>query len=152
MVAPRDLQSTPKPGYRTMTLSTKDAWPLLKITFSEWSEDKVPQLGAALAFYTALSIAPLLVIVLALVAYVYGDAAAVQKEIDAQMESMVGKQGADALADMVASANKPAQGIVATVLSVITLLFAPQASLASCRVRSIRFGKSSQSLGGASGV
>jgi membrane protein len=106
-----------------MKLGAGNLWPLLRQTFSDWSEDKVPQLGAALAFYTALSIAPLLVIVLAVVGYFYGDSAAVQKEMNAQMQSMVGSEGAQALSDMVESANKPTQGIVATVLSVITLVF-----------------------------
>lgn len=106
-----------------MALGPKNIWSLLKQTFSDWSEDKVPQLGAALAFYTALSIAPLLVLLLAIVGYFYGDAAAVQREITSQMQSMVGPDGAKALEDMLASANKPTQGVVATVLSVITLLF-----------------------------
>ena len=42
-----------------MKLNPSSIWRLLRQTFSEWSEDKAPQLGAALAFYTALSIAPL---------------------------------------------------------------------------------------------
>ena len=47
------------------------AWSLLRQTVSEWSEDKVPRLGAALAFYTALSIAPLLVLTLRIAAYFF---------------------------------------------------------------------------------
>jgi len=51
-------------------------WSLIKQTASEWMEDKVPELGAALAFYTALSIAPLLVISLGIAAAVFGEEAA----------------------------------------------------------------------------
>ena len=59
-----------------MKPTLQNSWSLLKQTFSEWSEDKVPQLGAALAFYTALSIAPLLVISLGVAALVFGQDAA----------------------------------------------------------------------------
>ena len=99
-----------------------NGWSLLKQTFAEWTEDKVPQLGAALAFYTALSIAPLLVISLAIAAMIFGEDAA-RGEIQHQMQSMVGDEGAKAIEEMIASANKPTTGTVATVLSVITLLF-----------------------------
>jgi membrane protein len=95
---------------------------LLIKTFSDWYNDKAPELGAALAFYTALSIAPLLVIVLTIAAFVFGQEAA-SGEIVSQMRSMVGEDGAKAISDMIANANKPTQGTVATVLSVITLLF-----------------------------
>src|SRR4051812_985394 len=52
------------------------AWQFAKLTYERWSRDNVPQLGASLAFYTALSIAPLLVISLAVGAFVFGDDAA----------------------------------------------------------------------------
>jgi membrane protein len=100
-----------------------NTWSLLGQTFSEWSEDKVPQLGAALAFYSALSIAPLLVIALGVAAMFFGEDAA-RGELDNQIQSMVGEEGGKAIQDMVANANKPTTGTIATVLSVITLLFA----------------------------
>jgi membrane protein len=100
----------------------KGAWNLLRKTFSDWSDDKAPQLGAALAFYTALSIAPLLVILLGVVALFFGQEAA-RGEIDQQMGAMVGAEGGKAIQAMVASANKPTAGAVATALSAITLLF-----------------------------
>lgn len=80
-------------------------WPLLKQTFSDWSEDKAPQLGASLAFYSALSIAPLLVIALAIAAAVVGDEAA-HGGVVGQLESLVGKQGGEAIESMLESANK----------------------------------------------
>lgn len=97
-------------------------WALITQTIQEWREDKVPQLGAALAFYTALSIAPLLVIALGVSGFFFGKEAA-SGEIRAQFESMVGDQGAKALEDIIASADKPTAGILATTLSIITLLF-----------------------------
>ncbi len=98
-----------------------DGWKLLKQTVSEWMEDKVPQLGAALAFYTALSIAPLLVISLGVAASVFGDEAA-RGEIQQQMQSLVGDEGAKAIEGMIANANKPTEGVVATSLSIVILL------------------------------
>lgn len=98
------------------------AWPLLKQTFSDWSEDNAQQLGASLAFYSALSIAPLLVIALGIAATVLGDDAA-RGGVVGQLESLVGKQGGEAIESMLESANKPGTGLIATILSSITLLF-----------------------------
>ena len=65
---------------------------LIRQTFSEWSEDKAPQLGAALAFYTTLSIAPLLVITLGVVAFFFGTEAA-GGQITQQLGALVGEAG-----------------------------------------------------------
>ncbi|MDB5338852.1 MAG: hypothetical protein JWN70_4471, partial [Planctomycetaceae bacterium] len=67
-----------------MSLNFNDSWQLLRQTFSDWNDDKVPRLGAALAFYTALSIAPLLVLSLRVAATVFGDEAA-RGEIERQV-------------------------------------------------------------------
>lgn len=103
-------------------LAPRDAWRLLRQTYDDWVEDKAPELGAALAFYTALSMAPLLVLTLAIVAYFFGDEAA-SGQLDRQVRGLVGEQGAEAVGDMIASADKPAQGVVAATLSFATLLF-----------------------------
>jgi membrane protein len=102
-------------------MALTDSWSMLKQTFAEWTEDKVPQLGAALAFYTALSIAPLLVISLAVAGMVFGKDAA-RGEIQQQLGSLVGSEGGKAIQQMIANADKPAEGTVATVLSVIILI------------------------------
>jgi membrane protein len=102
-------------------MALTDSWSMLKQTFAEWTEDKVPQLGAALAFYTALSIAPLLVISLAVAGIVFGKNAA-RGEIQQQLGSLVGSEGGKAIQQMIANADKPAEGTVATVLSVIILI------------------------------
>ena len=99
-----------------------NVWQLLKQTFTEWSEDKAPQLGASLAFYSALSIAPLLVIALAVAGLFLGESAA-RGQIVHELQSLVGPDGGKAIEDMLQSANKPTTGIVATILSVVTLLF-----------------------------
>jgi membrane protein len=103
-------------------VSARNIWSLLRQTFADWSEDKAPQLGASLAFYSALSIAPLLVLALAAAGAVF-DAEAARGRISDQMSQLVGKSGGEAIEDMIASADEPKSGTVATVLGVITLVF-----------------------------
>jgi len=100
-----------------------DWWLLLRETYSEWTENKAPRLGAALAFYTALSIAPLIVLSLRVAAAFFG-ADAAQGEIERQTQSMIGEQGSEAIQSIIKSSeeNKTAGGI-ATALSLVTLLF-----------------------------
>ena len=99
------------------------AWSLLKETFAAWSEDKVPRLGAALAYYTVFSLAPLLVIVVGVASFIFGNEAA-QGRVVEQLGSLVGEQGAQAIQGMLQSANEHKKtGIVATAIGVITLLF-----------------------------
>ena len=105
-----------------MKVGPSGVWRLIRQTFREWSEDKAPQLGAALAFYTALSIAPLLVITLGIVSFFFGNEAA-GGQITQQLGALVGEEGGNAIEDMITSANKPKEGAVATMLSVVTLLF-----------------------------
>src|SRR5215216_4886206 len=98
-------------NHTTMALFFSNSWSTLKQTFAEWSEDKVPQLGAALAFYTALSIAPLLVISLAVAGMFFGEDAA-RGEVQQQLGSLVGEEGSKAIQQMIANANKPTEGVV----------------------------------------
>lgn len=104
-----------------MSLPRRDVVGLLTQTVAEWNEDKVPRLGAALAFYTALSIAPLLVLSLRVAAVFFGEEAA-RGEIERQMQSMIGETGAEAIQAMLESANHPESGTIATVFSLITLI------------------------------
>src|SRR5262249_12468911 len=96
-------------------------WSLLKDAGSEWVEDKAPRLGAALAYYTIFSLAPLLVIIIAIAGWVFGQQA-VQGQLSEQIRGLVGAEGAQAVETMVAHANKPATGTIASVLGVIMLL------------------------------
>jgi len=105
----------------TMKTTIGEAWPVLKQTVSEWVDDKAPQLGAALAFYSILSLAPLLVIVITIAGAVFG-ADAAQSEIVAQMERLVGRDGAEAVEEMIAHAQQPETGVTASVVGVVTLL------------------------------
>ena len=98
-------------------------WQLLRKTASEWSEDKVPRLGAALAFYSVLSLAPLLLIAIAVASLVFGEQAA-SGQLDDQIEGMVGKEGAGAIQEMLKNAHKPGSGPIAALIGFGTLLFA----------------------------
>jgi membrane protein len=95
---------------------------LFKETYTDFVEDKAPRLGAALAYYTAFSLAPLLVIVIAIAAMVFGQEAA-QGQIVGTIQGFVGENGARAIQEMIAGASKHGSGITATIIGVITLLF-----------------------------
>jgi membrane protein len=95
---------------------------LLKLTYQGWKEDKASRLSAALAYYTVFSLAPLLVIVIAITG-LFWDESAVQSQVMNQVEGLVGAEGRTFVSDLVTSASSPARGIVATILGVITLLF-----------------------------
>jgi membrane protein len=95
---------------------------LLKLTYQGWKEDKASRLSAALAYYTVFSLAPLLVIVIAMTG-LFWDESAVQSQVLNQVEGLVGAEGRTFVSDLVTSASSPATGIIATILGVITLLF-----------------------------
>ena len=78
-------------------------------------------MGAALAYYTLFSIAPLLVIVIAIAGIVFG-AEAAQGAIVAQLDGLIGHEGAVAVQGLLKSASEPAQGVVATTLGAVTLM------------------------------
>ena len=95
---------------------------LLKETFAEWQKDRVPLLAASLAYYTVFSIAPLLLISIAIAGAFFGDDA-VRGEVFGQIHGLVGKEGAAAIQGMLQSTQKPnSGGFVTTIFSVITLL------------------------------
>jgi membrane protein len=93
---------------------------LLKATFDGWNEDKAPRLAAALAYYTAFSIAPLLVIVIAVAGLAFGEEAA-RGEIVLQIQNQVGADTAELIQTMIESARSESAGILATILGVATI-------------------------------
>jgi membrane protein len=104
-------------------MTPKEIFPILKKAGSDWMEDQAPTLGAALAYYTVFSLAPLLIIAIAIVGLVFGQEAA-QGQIFEQLRGLLGEASAKAMQDMVQNANaKPATGVVATLIGVVTLLF-----------------------------
>jgi membrane protein len=90
-------------------------------TVSAWLDDYAPSMGAALAYYTVFSIAPLLIIVIAVAGMVF-DREAVQGEIAAQLAGLIGREGAIAVQGLVKSASEPAQGTIAALTSIVLLV------------------------------
>lgn len=96
-------------------------WKVMKRAVSAWVEDYAPSMGAALSYYMLFSVAPLLVIVIAVAGFFFG-ADAVRGEISAQLSGLVGKEGATAIEQMLESANKPKEGAIAALVSVFVLV------------------------------
>lgn len=94
---------------------------VFKETFKEFGEDKVPRLGAALAYYTIFSIGPLLLIAVAMAGIFLGQEAA-QGQISAELGKLFGPQMAKSLEQMIQAAAKPKSGTIATIVGVITLM------------------------------
>ena len=95
----------------------------VKETFKEWQEDDALQLGAALAYYTIFSLAPLLVVVIGIAGLAFGREA-VAGRIDNQIDGLVGREGADAVQAMVASAGRSKSGgMIATIVGLAVTLF-----------------------------
>ena len=86
-------------------------WTLIKDAASSFSNDYAPSMGAALAYYTMFSIAPLLFLVIMLAGLVFGEEAA-RGEIFSQLQGLMGEQGAAAIQAMVQSVKEPATGAI----------------------------------------
>ncbi|PWU07719.1 MAG: ribonuclease BN [Terriglobia bacterium] len=111
---------TEEPGVKPV--STASVWDLIKRTVANWNKINAPRLGAALSFYTMMSLAPLLVVAIGIAALVFGRQA-VEGQIVWQIQDLVGEQGARAIQSMLAAASKPGAGSVATVIGFLILLF-----------------------------
>ena len=94
---------------------------VLKDTVMKWWDDNALRLSAALSYYTLFSLAPLLTIAVAIAGVVI-DVATVQDELRDQFQALIGKSGAEAIANMLHSASQPVQGSIATIVSLITLV------------------------------
>ena len=99
----------------------KKIWHLIKTTVIAWSDDYAPSMGAALAFYTLFSIAPLLLIVLSITGFVFG-AEAARGEIAGQLQNLMGEQSALTVQALLQNVNKPSDGAVATIIGILLLL------------------------------
>jgi len=95
---------------------------LLKETFKEWSRDNASQLGAALAYYTALSLAPLLVLVVVVLSLVFGNTSA-QGEIAERAQSVAGQDAARVIRTILRNTNTSGSGVLATIISIGMLMF-----------------------------
>jgi membrane protein len=95
---------------------------LLKLTYQGWKEDKASRLSASLAYYTIFSLAPVLLIVIAITG-LFWEQSAVQSQVMNQIQSLVGEEGRTFVSDLLESASHRARGVTATIVGVITLIF-----------------------------
>ena len=102
-------------------MKIKDGWQLVKQAAEAWVDDYAPSMGAALAYYTVFSLAPLLLIVIAIAGLVFG-ADAARGEIFGQLNKLMGSDAAAAVEGMLVSVSKPSEGITATVVGAVVLL------------------------------
>jgi membrane protein len=118
---------TPQPNASRHTSSP--AWLLLKAlprvfrqASSEWINDNAPRLGASVAFYTLLSLAPVLVIAVAVAAVIYGQEAA-QGRLASEIQGIAGSDVARSIQEIIIRAYQPRTGVIATLLGLATLAF-----------------------------
>ncbi len=102
-------------------MSPRTAWSLATETMASWSEDRASSMGAALAYYTMFSIAPLLLIVISVAGLFFGEQAA-RGEILNQLRGLMGADGAQAVQALLASVNQPRAGLLATAFGVGALV------------------------------
>lgn len=103
-------------------MTMRSVFDLLKETFHDWQEDKAARLAAALAYYTAFSIAPLLLIAIAIAGAVFGEEAA-RGQIVAQLQGLLGPEAAQAVETGIENAGQTGAGLISTVIGVGALIW-----------------------------
>jgi membrane protein len=104
-------------------MAVRDAGALVKQTLVEWNEDGVPHLAAAIAYYTAFALAPVLVIAMAVAGLLF-DRAQVRGEILGQMQDMLGAAGADLIGTLLDAASQQGRSLRALVVGVAAIILA----------------------------
>lgn len=110
-----------------MTLT--EYWSLVKESVQAWNDDYAQSMGAALAYYTAFSLAPLLVIVIAIGGLVFGQQAA-RGEIVDQLTTLLGRQSARTIESLLTAASQPASGVLASIVGLVMLFIGATSVLA----------------------
>ncbi|MCD9119650.1 YihY/virulence factor BrkB family protein [Cupriavidus sp. UGS-1] len=101
--------------------AVRNLYGLLKDTVSAWIDDYAPSMGAAIAYYTVFSVAPLLLIVISVAGVVFG-AEAARGAIVTELQGFIGTEGAKAIEDMLAAVSEPATSTLTTLAGLVTLL------------------------------
>jgi membrane protein len=102
-------------------MKNPNLWTLLKDTFHDWSEDKAARLAAALSYYTLFSLAPLLVIAIAIAGFFFSRQQA-ENQIVTQIGGLVGPSAASAIQGMIGSSRQNSSNVIATIVGVALLL------------------------------
>src|SRR5256714_9633403 len=96
-------------------------WSIARRAYAAWSEDYAPSMGAALSYYALFSIAPLLLIVIGVAGFFFGEEAA-RGEIFGQLNALIGAEGARAVEGLLAAARRPASGVIAMLVGTALLI------------------------------
>ena len=102
-------------------VSPRAWWSLVQQAGNAWIDDYAPSMGAALSYYSMFSLAPLLLIVIAIAGLVFGEEAA-RGEVFGQIRGLLGTESAQAVEAVLASLHKPAEGTASAVLGIVVLL------------------------------
>lgn len=115
-----------------MTAVARATWFLCYETVNEWVNDRASRKGAALAFYTVFSLAPILILSIAIAGLFYGQEAA-RGEIFSQVKDLLGTDAAAAIQAMIQSASRPGAGLIATLIGLVTLCIGATTALAELK-------------------
>jgi len=102
-------------------LPVREWWPLIRKSASAWIDDYAPSMGAALSYYTVFSLAPILLIVIAVAGLIFGQDAA-RGALFEQLTGFMGADAAKAIQGILAGASKRSDGVLATAAGVVVLL------------------------------
>ncbi len=102
-------------------MTPRQAWDMTKASVGAWRADRASSMGGALAYYTLFSIAPVLIIAIAVAGFVFGEEAA-RGEILTQLRGLLGDQGAMAVQSLLQTASRPTEGVFTTLVSIGVLV------------------------------
>ena len=107
---------------------TREIWALIKDAVNGWSEHHASRIGAALAFYTVFSLGPILLLAVVVAGFFFGQGTA-RGEIYQQVTNLIGPQAAAQVQMVLMHAHRPAAGVIATAISLVTLLLSADTAL-----------------------
>ena len=107
---------------------TREIWALIKDAVNGWSEHHASRIGAALAFYTVFSLGPILLLAVVVAGFFFGQGTA-RGEIYQQVSNLIGPQAAAQVQMVLMHAHRPAAGVIATAISLVTLLLSADTAL-----------------------
>ncbi|MDZ4801345.1 MAG: YihY/virulence factor BrkB family protein [Bryobacteraceae bacterium] len=117
---------------RLAGINRKDVLRLGSEIFTCWNDHNVPRLGAAVAFYTLLSLAPLLIVVVAVAGAVFGREAA-EGQLVWQIQDLIGRAGAETVQNLLRSTQQPGAGVIASILGAVALALGATSAVSELR-------------------
>jgi membrane protein len=123
VLSPSAMRRVPR---RRLHVNGKALWQLIRSSVNAWVADYAQSMGAALSFYTVFSIAPVLLIAIAVAGLVF-DSRAAQHAVAAELTGLMGREGAAAIEALLKSAHSPSGSLISTVVGGIVLLIGASA-------------------------